>query len=70
MDLSADFIFTTEKDYVRIAHKIKWPIDLVVIGIEISFGKNDIDFKSFIERRFQGLLTPIFTGLITARILP
>jgi len=53
MDLSADFIFTTEKDYVRIAHKIKWPIDLVVIGIEISFGKNDIDFKSFIEKRLQ-----------------
>ena len=56
MDLSAEFIFTTEKDYVRIAHKIKWPIDLVVIGIEISFGKNDIAFKSFIKSRLQGLI--------------
>ncbi len=55
MDLSAEFIFTTEKDYVRIAHKIKWPIHLVVIGIEISFGENDIAFKSFIKRRLQGL---------------
>ena len=56
MDLSADFIFTTEKDYVRIAHKIKWPIHLVIIGIEISFGENDIAFKSFIKRRLQGLM--------------
>ena len=57
MDLSAEFIFTTEKDYVRIAHKIKWPIDLVVIGIEISFGENDIAFKSFIKSRLQELIT-------------
>ena len=56
MDLSAEFIFTTEKDYVRIAHKIKWPIDLIVIGIEISFGENDIAFKSFIKNRLQGLM--------------
>ena len=56
MDLSAEFIFTTEKDYVRIAHKIKWPIHLVIIGIEISFGENDIVFKSFIKRRLQGLI--------------
>ncbi len=56
MDLSAEFIFTTEKDYVRIAHKIKWPIHLVIIGIEISFGENDIAFKSFIKRRLQGLM--------------
>jgi len=56
MDLSAEFIFTTEKDYVRIAHKIKWPITLVIIGIEISFGENDIAFKSFIKRRLKGLI--------------
>jgi tetraacyldisaccharide 4'-kinase len=55
-DLSVEFIFTTEKDYVRIAHKIKWPIALVIIGIEISFGENDIGFKSFIKRRLQGLI--------------
>jgi len=56
MDLSAEFIFTTEKDYVRIAHKIKWPIHLIIIGIEISFGENDMAFKSFIKSRLQGLI--------------
>jgi len=55
-DLSVEFIFTTEKDYVRIAHKIKWPIHLVIIGIEISFGKNDIAFQSFIKSRLQALI--------------
>ena len=55
-DLSAEFIFTTEKDYVRMANKIKWPITLVIIGIEISFGENDIAFKSFIKSRLQGLI--------------
>jgi len=57
MDLSAEFIFTTEKDYVRIAHKIKWPIHLIIIGIEISFGENDMAFKSFMKSRLQGLIT-------------
>ena len=57
MNLSAEFIFTTEKDYVRIAHKIKWPIHLVIIGIEISFGENDMAFKSFIKSRLQELIT-------------
>ena len=56
MDVSAEFIFTTEKDYVRIAHKIKWPMDLVIIGIEISFGTNDIAFKSFIISQLQRLI--------------
>jgi tetraacyldisaccharide 4'-kinase len=56
MEVSAEFVFTTEKDYVRIAHKIKWPIDVVIIGIEISFGKKDIDFKSFIKHRLQELV--------------
>jgi tetraacyldisaccharide 4'-kinase len=55
-DLSVEFIFTTEKDYVRIAHKIKWPIHLVIIGIEISFGENDIAFQSFIKSRLQRLI--------------
>jgi tetraacyldisaccharide 4'-kinase len=56
MDLSVEFIFTTEKDYVRIAHKIKWPIHLVIIGIEISFGENDMAFQSFIKSRLQRLI--------------
>jgi len=55
MAKNVDFILTTEKDYVRIAHKIKWPIKLVVIGIKISFGKDENSFKTFISGRLKGI---------------
>jgi tetraacyldisaccharide-1-P 4'-kinase len=42
-------IITTEKDYVRIAHKIDWPGDLFVIGIEIDFGSDQKRFNAHIE---------------------
>ena len=55
MAKNVDFILTTEKDYVRIAHKIEWPIKLVVIGIKISFGKDENSFKTFISGRLKGI---------------
>ena len=53
---NADFIITTEKDYARIANRITWPIDLVVIGIKISLGNNDADFNLFIKNRLKKLI--------------
>lgn len=48
----ADLLITTEKDYVKIAHKvISWDIDLVIIGIKISFGKQEIAFNDFIKNK-------------------
>lgn len=55
MAKNVDFILTTEKDYVRIARKIEWPIKLVVIGIKISFGKDENSFKTFISGRLKGI---------------
>ncbi len=46
---NAYYMLTTEKDYVRIAHRITWGIDLVVIGIDISFGDNEEAFSRFIK---------------------
>ena len=44
------FLITTEKDYARIANRTTWPIDLVVIGIEISFISDDSKaFADFIK---------------------
>ena len=57
MNLSVEVMFTTEKDYVRMDHQIKWPITLVIIGIEISFGANEMAFKSFIKSRLQSLIS-------------
>ena len=45
----SECIITTEKDYVRIAHKINWPGDLFVIGIEIDFGADKKRFNSYIK---------------------
>lgn len=46
---NVEFLITTEKDYARIANRIAWPIDLVVIGIEISFLSNPKVFTDFIK---------------------
>lgn len=56
LDLSVDFIFTTEKDYTRIAHKIKWPIDLVVVGIKISFKNDNHAFDEFLYHRLSAVI--------------
>ena len=45
----SECLITTEKDYVRIAHKIDWPGDLFVIGIEIDFGADKKRFNSYIK---------------------
>ena len=50
-----DFIITTEKDYARIANRIAWPIDLVVVSIKISFENYDNEFNLFIKNRLKGL---------------
>ena len=45
----SECLITTEKDYVRIVHKIDWPYDLFVIGIEIDFGADKKRFNSYIQ---------------------
>ncbi len=44
----ADFIVTTEKDYVRLGSGITWPVVLVVISVRISFGDDEDAFVRFI----------------------
>ena len=48
-------LITTEKDYVRIANKIAWPIDLYVVSIEIEFGTDVERFNGFIKDRLKKL---------------
>ena len=52
----SECIITTEKDYVRIAHKIDWPYDLFVIGIEIDFGVDKKRFNTYIKDRIKKTL--------------
>ena len=49
----SECLVTTEKDYVRIAHKVTWPKDLYIIGIEIEFDVDGERFNNFIKDRLR-----------------
>ena len=51
----ADCLLTTEKDYVKIAHRRVWPFELFALGIKISFGHEETFFNTFIENRLVKL---------------
>lgn len=50
---NADCLVTTEKDYVRISYRKPYPVDLVVLGINIAFGDESHDFQTFIQNRLN-----------------
>ncbi len=49
----AECLITTEKDYARITHLLPLPMDLVVVGVRISFNADDREFMSFIRSRLK-----------------
>ena len=53
INAQAEFILTTEKDYVRIPGKTSWPVELVVVGIELSFENDKNAFIDFIKNRLE-----------------
>ncbi len=56
INAQAEFILTTEKDYVRISGKTSWPVELVVVGIELSLGEDENAFVDFIKNRLEGIV--------------
>ena len=51
--LSAQCLATTEKDFVRIAHRKTWPLELLVVGVGISFGDDEARFDTFLRERLS-----------------
>jgi tetraacyldisaccharide-1-P 4'-kinase len=49
-----DALVTTEKDYVRIAEKRRCPVNLLVLGVGISFEQEEVRFTSFLKERIAG----------------
>jgi tetraacyldisaccharide 4'-kinase len=47
----AEIMCTTEKDAVRMAPRVQWPMDLAVIGVGISFGGDGAAFEAEIVKR-------------------
>jgi len=54
-DAGVEIVCTTEKDYARMGHSKSWPIDLVIIGIEIAFGDYEAAFNAYIQNRLSEL---------------
>lgn len=50
-EANVEFLFTTEKDHARMAHRMTWPIDLVVVGINIFFESDEKAFSEFVKNR-------------------
>ncbi|MBN1931228.1 MAG: tetraacyldisaccharide 4'-kinase [Desulfobacterales bacterium] len=50
-----DYLLTTEKDYVRMDSRLKWPVDLMVIGVKIVFYDDKNNFDNFIKNRLSEL---------------
>jgi len=46
-------LVTTDKDFARIGHRIEWP-DLMVVGVETSFGDRQPEFDRWIGQRLEG----------------
>jgi len=49
----ADAIATTEKDFCKIAGWIHWPLKLVVMGVQATFGEDETAFRDFIQDRLH-----------------
>jgi tetraacyldisaccharide 4'-kinase len=47
----ADTLVTTEKDFARIGHRLRWAMELVVIGITTFFGNETAAFCRFLRSR-------------------
>ena len=52
-ETGAQRLITTEKDHVRFCAKGTFPMDMVVVGIKVSFGDGRQDFIAFLKDRLQ-----------------
>ncbi|MDF1591691.1 MAG: tetraacyldisaccharide 4'-kinase [Desulfobacterales bacterium] len=49
----AETLATTEKDFSKISGRIHWPLKLVVIGVQATFGEEETAFRDFIQDRLH-----------------
>jgi tetraacyldisaccharide 4'-kinase len=49
----ADYLITSEKDWVRIRHKLPLALELVVLGVRPDFGRDAEAFSAFINRHLD-----------------
>lgn len=53
LSAGSDYLVTTDKDYVRLPSRIRFPLTLVVLGIDIDFGGDRERWQRFIARQVE-----------------
>ncbi len=52
----ATCLMTTDKDYVRLPQNARLPLDLIVMGVTLAFGKQQSKWRDYIGRELNGLI--------------
>lgn len=52
----ADYMVTTDKDYVRFFNKVQLPLDLIVIGVDIDFMDDAVQWQQYITECIDHLV--------------
>ena len=52
-DAGARRLITTEKDLFRLSPQNPFPLELVVVGVKVSFGDDQAQFMSFIKKQLS-----------------
>lgn len=52
---NADVIVTTEKDFVKLPRDAVWPLEVVVVGVDIELMEGDDCFKAFLKHSLQDI---------------
>ena len=56
LNSNANMIATTHKDYIKLTPTLPWPMDLAVIDVTISFGKDKKRFSNYIETELARIM--------------
>jgi len=50
-DAHARYLITTEKDLVRLSPRNPFPLELIIVGVKVSFGDQQEEFMSFLRNQ-------------------
>lgn len=52
----ATCLMTTDKDFVRLPQNARLPFELIVMGVTLTFGKQQPKWRDYIDREIKGLI--------------
>lgn len=52
----AQCLITTDKDYVRLSADVRFPLPLIVMGVDLDFLEDDVKWQQFIKARIERMV--------------